>query len=236
MAEGTGIQGVVADYGPCPYLPGRRFHAFLPAALPAGVDYRALLDHRFRRNGAELYTPVCPDCTACRPLRVVVADFAPRADQRRCARRNTDLVVSLTGRGHDAERTALWRRYETVVHGRTLDPAEDASAFAESGVVDGGELHARDAAGRLLAVSVVDVFPDAVSSVYCYYEPSARHRALGTFMALVELAWARERGCTWWYPGFHVAGCTKMAYKARFGPHQILADGTWINAAWSQPG
>lgn len=221
------ISGHVYDCGPCPYLPDRRFHAFQPAALPEGISYRELMDHRFRRSGAVLYRPMCEGCDACQPIRLAVASFVPRRDQRRCAARNSDLSVRWAERGMDRERLDLWQRYEVAVHGRPLAELTSGDHLAESGAVPGGELHARDAAGHLLAVSVVDVVGDALSSVYCYYEPAARARALGTFMVLAEIAWAREQGLRWWYPGFYVAGCAKMTYKARFGPAEVLIDGAW---------
>ena len=68
---------------------------------------------------------------------------------------------------------------------------------------------------------------DALSSVYDYYDPDQRRRALGTLMALAELAQASVLGLTWWYPGFYVDGCAKKAYKRRFGPHEVLVDGRW---------
>jgi arginine-tRNA-protein transferase len=68
---------------------------------------------------------------------------------------------------------------------------------------------------------------DALSSVYCYWEPDEKARGLGTALALAEIASAAQQGLRWWYPGFWVAGCAKMAYKARFGPAQVLQDGRW---------
>lgn len=220
------LAGSLIDAGPCPYLPGRHFHAFVAAeAVDAGL-YRVLLDNCFRRNGTSFYRPSCPGCEACVPLRIAVAGFAPRRDQRRIWRRNADLTFTWHERGHDDERVALWRRYQAEVHGEDADD-DPARFFAEDGGIPGGELHARDVAGRLLAVALCDVVGDAWSSVYCYWEPSARRRGLGTAMALAEIAAAAQHGLAWWYPGFWVAACPAMAYKARFGPAEALIDGCW---------
>ena len=112
------LEGPLLDCGPCPYLPGRSFHAFTPQ-LPAidGPLYRHLMDLRFRRLGALLYQPRCPGCCECRPIRVEAATFVPRQDQRRCARRNADLRLAWVPRGQDGEREALYRRYQAAVHG-----------------------------------------------------------------------------------------------------------------------
>lgn len=220
------MRGVLVDCGACPYLPDRQFHAFQPdpAEAPLSV-YRQLMDVGFRRSGPVMYLPHCPGCRACQPLRVDATRFAPRRDQRRCARRNADLVVTFHARGLDAERNALYTRYQAAIHAKADD--DTGEFLTHDGGVSGGELHARDANGRLLAVSVVDRFSDALSSVYCYHDPDHRERGLGTFMALAELAFCRQHALQWLYLGFYVAGCQKMVYKARFQPCQILVEGRW---------
>jgi leucyl-tRNA---protein transferase len=220
------LRGEVIDAGPCPYLPERRFHAFRAIDAVDAPLYRILLDNRFRRNGDMVYTTMCPGCDACLPIRLAVHDFAPRRDQRRIWKRNADLTVTWQPRGCDDERHALWRRYQAAVH-HDHDDSPPARFMQDDGGIAGGELHARDPSGRLLAVALCDVVEDAWSSVYCYYDPDCRDRALGTFMALAEIDAAASRGLRWWYPGFWVAGCAKMAYKARFGPAEVLRGGCW---------
>ena len=221
------MHGHLIDCGPCPYLPERRFHAFHPHPNPPPVPYRLLMDNRFRRSGNLLYMPRCPGCTACQPVRIDVPAFRPRKDQRRSAERNRDLSVSWQPRGLDAERAQLYARYQRVVHGKD-DGADSADFLVEDGGVPGGELHARDRDGRLLAVSVCDRFADALSSVYCYYDSELSARSLGTFMALAEIEFCRANALRWWYLGFLVRGSAKMAYKARFCPQEVLEDGVWV--------
>lgn len=223
----TTLTGAVFRCGPCPYLPDHEFHAFQPnEGDRAAQYYRWLMDHRFRRSGATFYMPSCPDCDACRPVRVDAAAFRPRQDQRRCARRNADLTVTWQAHGLDDERRSLYLRYQQAIHRHV--PDEDPALFlVGDGGVAGGELHARDAAGRLLAVSICDRFDDALSSVYCYWDPEQAERGLGTFMALAELAHARATGLRWLYLGFLVEACGKMSYKSRFRPQEVLVGERW---------
>jgi arginyl-tRNA--protein-N-Asp/Glu arginylyltransferase len=222
------LHGHLADCGPCPYLPGREFRAFLPEPADATrIGYRQLMDLGFRRSGAQVYRPLCVGCQECRPIRVPVASFEPRIDQRRTLRRNADLVCTWETRGLDEERQDLYHRYQTAVHDQDEGP-NPVSFLVEDGGITGGELHARDAEGRLLAVSICDVVGNAWSSVYCYYAPEERRRGLGIFMALQEIALAQRLGLMYWYSGFLVRGCKKMNYKARFGPAQWLFEGTWV--------
>ena len=221
------MRGVVYNCGACPYLPDREFHAFHPEPNPPkDIPYRVLMDYRFRRSGNHVYMPVCPGCNACQPIRVDIGLFKPRIDQRRCAQRNADLTVTWQERGADEERRALYTRYQVTIHGRGTNDG-DLDSLVEDGGISGGELHARDANGQLLAVSIVDRFNDALSSVYCYYHPDHARRSLGTFMILSEIAQCRSQHLDWLYLGFYVEGCDKMAYKARYRPHELLVDGEW---------
>lgn len=226
--DGKGeMAGVLIDCGPCPYLSERRFHAFhILDRSVGGERYRQLLDHGFRRSGAHFYRPLCAGCNECRPIRIDVPAFRERKDQRRCRKRNADLRISWQPRGVDPERLDLYGRYQATVHDDQLQ--DDPGRFLVSdGGVDGGELHARDGDGALLAVSIIDRFDDALSSVYCYYDPDLPRRSLGTFMALTEVDHAQRHALRWVYLGFLVRGCRKMAYKARYGPHEVLEEEGW---------
>lgn len=221
------------DLGPCPYLDHRQFAAQVVPEWAFAADHHSLvgrlLRQGFRRNGGFWYRPSCQGCQACVALRVDTTAFQPRADQRRCARRNADLTVTWHERGFDPERQDLYRRYQHLIHGE--DPANDHGADLHLvGDCPGAELQARDQAGRLLAVSILDCADDGLSSVYCYYDPQQARRSLGTFMVLQEIAHARERGLPWLYLGYSVEACHKMAYKLRFGPHQRFEEGQWISA------
>ncbi len=81
---------------------------------------------------------------------------------------------------------------------------------------------------RLVAVAYVDALPEALSAIYCYYDPTEGARSLGTFNILSLLASARERGLPHVYLGYYVAGCQSMEYKRKFRPNEVLRpDGTW---------
>ena len=221
--------GYLVDSGPCPYDHDEHFTAFYLAFVPSTPIYRRLMDLRFRRSGSGVYLPACNECQACTPIRIPAARFQPSKSQRRCRNRNADLQISWHERGLDDERLDLFKRYQATVHDDPIGDDQDPQAFlVEDGGIIGGELHARDGSGQLLAVSVVDFFQDALSSVYCYYDPDQTKRSLGTYMAMAEIDWCVARKLDWLYLGFYVGGCPKMTYKAQFRPCQILEHSRWI--------
>lgn len=81
--------------------------------------------------------------------------------------------------------------------------------------------------GELIAVGVIDILPDCVSSVYFYYNPDYSFLSLGTYASLREIALVRElsKKCpelTNYYLGFYIPTCPKMRYKANVKPSYLL--------------
>jgi arginyl-tRNA--protein-N-Asp/Glu arginylyltransferase len=100
--------------------------------------------------------------------------------------------------------------------------------------------------GVLVAVSVLDILPTRIASVYFFYDPSFRYLELGKLSALVEIWLAREiysytamnpqlsglpQGsmplCRWWDANFYVHCASTMNYKRHFHPSQLLIGGIW---------
>ncbi len=192
------------------------------------MAYQQFMDAGFRRSGHVLYQPACRDCRACVPIRVPVAHFVPNSSQRRCYRKNSDLVVDVDLPVATDEKLALYNRYHEQWHGgpgTTL--ADFAAAFYES-CVETIEFTYRSPNGELLAVGLCDLSPASLSSVYFYFAPEASARSLGTYGALREIDFAARQAIPAYYLGYWVADCGAMSYKANFRPHELLAwDGRW---------
>lgn len=213
----------------CSYLPDRvaRLEVLLATPHDAGT-YQALMDARFRRNGVMFYRPDCPDCRACIPIRVPVDRFAPSRSQRRALRRNRDVRVEIGPPRSSDDRFDLYRRYQAFQHDDHDDCDRDEfERFLCDTCIDTIEMsyHVHD---RLIGVGIVDVCPDALSSVYFYFEPAEARRSLGVFSALCEIDECRRCNRAYWYIGYWVQGCAKMEYKSRYRPCELLApDGVW---------
>lgn len=76
--------------------------------------------------------------------------------------------------------------------------------------------------GKLVAVGILDLLPQCVSSVYFMYDESIARFGPGKLSALGEIALASEEGYQWWYPGFYIHSCPKMRYKMDYAPQMIL--------------
>jgi leucyl-tRNA---protein transferase len=216
---------------PCAYLPDRQArHVAFALSRPFPGLYHALMDLNFRRSGQIFYRPACDGCDACQAVRIPIDRFRPSRAQRRCWARNADLEVEIGSPTPSDEKLALYQRYLALRHDGQMDgSAEEFREFLCASNVGTIELTYREReGGKLVAVGVADVEPNALSAVYCYFEPELGSRSLGVFNVLRLVEECRQRGCAQLYLGYFVADCARMSYKAAYRPHELLGpDGLW---------
>ena len=83
---------------------------------------------------------------------------------------------------------------------------------------------------ELVGVSVLDVLPTGLSSVYFFYDPAYRTLSPGVLSGVVELMWIQALADTqlkYYYLGFYIHHCSKMKYKAQFEPSSLLCPITY---------
>lgn len=218
---------------PCGYWPDRiardlvldprdpRLAAFYPSALGWG----------FRRSGDLVYRPHCAACHACVAVRIPVHEFRPDRSQRRCAARNAEVEARIVPAERTDEHLALYRRYLAARHrdgGMDGHGAVEFEQFLVGSWSEGRFLELREH-GRLLAVAVTDITPDALSAVYSFFDPDPafEHRSLGTLAILRQLEWARREARRHLYLGYWIDGHRKMDYKQRFRPLEAFDGRHW---------
>lgn len=225
---------VTAPY-PCSYLEGRRARSQVasPNHLITPEVFGDLVHMGFRRSGAYAYRPYCDNCRACQPLRVPVAEFVPSRTQRKVWNRLKGQVVAREeGELHFMdEHYLLYQRYQKERHaggGMDQDTREQYAQFLLHSKVDSRLVSFRDVhTGVLKMVSIIDVLPDGLSSVYTFFEPSEPQASWGTFGVLWQIAEAQRLGMSHVYLGYWIEQSPKMAYKAKFLPAEVLKDQGW---------
>jgi arginyl-tRNA---protein transferase len=76
--------------------------------------------------------------------------------------------------------------------------------------------------GKLVAVGVLDLLPEAVSAVYFMYHESIHKHQPGKLGALREISLAIEGGYRYWWAGYYIHSCPKMRYKIDYHPQYVL--------------
>jgi leucyl-tRNA---protein transferase len=217
-----------SDVTPCPYLEGEvRQDIFTLGENCNSSQLQQLLAQGFRRSGAIIYRPFCPNCRACQPARVKVNDFSLSRSQRRCVIKNQHVTWEWSAIKSDQEHIELYHQYQEHQHSGSMN--SDAEGYMEMFSHPECEVFHIDfrCDGRLVGVSIVDLLPDGLSSVYFYFSPDYQSLSLGTFSALMEIQECQRLNLSHWYIGYVIDQCPKMSYKSKFQPQERFIDGDW---------
>lgn len=216
----------------CPYLPAQT--ARLPLRLPTRrlrpAEFARRLAAGDRRQGLLLYRPSCPDCAACEAIRIDVRAFQPSKTQRRIFRRGeARLETEIARPTTTPQKVALYNCHKVergLLIGDGLIDEDGYQQFLVESCADTIELCYR-LDGRVIGVAVADRAADALSAVYCFYDPDCAALSLGTYSILKQIALCRTWELRYLYLGLYVGGCRAMRYKARYLPHERLIGGVW---------
>lgn len=233
------LEQFVADARPCSYLPTEI--AALEYKLMLDVtaaELDQLLERGWRRFGVAYFRPRCAACQACVPLRIPTDRFRPGRAQRRVLRAGRSYRLTVGAPQVDEQRLELYDRW----HGERAD----RRGWADDRMTPERYFHefafphpaARELAwwaedGSLVAVSLVDETPRALSAVYTYYDPEHERRSLGTLSILTQLELAQRAKKQFVYLGYRVMGCASSEYKARYLPHEIMTRWSETDPEWT---
>lgn len=230
-----GLRFYVTGASACPYLPDqveRKGFTHLTQDNPDAL-HDQLSRAGFRRSQSVAYRPACPTCNACRSVRVDVANFQPSRNQKRILKANQDLVRTpvearatrvhfrllkhyLASRHHGGGMSDMgFREYCAMVND---SPVQTLMFEYRIGTADNAPL---------AAVSLTDVLRDGFSMVYTFFDPAMSRRSLGTYLILDHIRHAETMALPHVYLGYWIKNSTKMDYKRRFAPLEVLDAGQW---------
>ena len=192
--------------------------------------YSELIKQGYRRSGDEVYSPHCPHCSACIPVRLRVSEFSPNRSQVRCLRKNSDTTFVIKPATFEKAHYEMYLRYQTERHsdGSMAHSSPNdylsflKSTWCETSFVE-FSIH-----GELAALAVVDRLDNAMSAVYTFFEPKFSAYGLGVYAVLWQIGWAKQLGKEFLYLGFWIKQCRKMSYKSDYQPLQIFRDKQWL--------
>jgi len=217
---------------PCPYLPDRLERKLVTELSGPGAEslHEALARSGFRRSHSIAYTPACPGCKACVPVRVVTKEFQRRRTLTRIWKENADLVGSRVAARATTEQYELFTHYQQSRHpgsDMALMGFYEYSAMVEDSPIDTFMVEFRDQGGALAAVCLTDRTSDGLSAVYSFFDANGTRDGLGNYVVLWLIEQALRLELPYTYLGYWIVNSAKMAYKARFQPLEALGPNGW---------
>ena len=194
--------------------------------MPTRV-YAEMISRGWRRHGHHFFKPACPSCRKCRSLRVNVDTFHPTKSQRRIRNRNTDITWRVQPASVSDAHIDIFNRYHADMSERRGWTAHNVDKYDYfEGFLSGKWEFSKEFVyyknEKLVAVGMVDILDQCSSSVYFYHDPDYRSDGLGTYSMLCELEYAKAHNIAYHYLGYWIEECQSMAYKSRYGPHELL--------------
>lgn len=217
---------------PCPYVSGRLERKIVTELNGAEADtlHEALSRAGFRRSHSIAYTPACPGCNACIPVRIVAEGFRADRTMRRVMRDNAGLTARRVPARATADQFRLFSRYQESRHSggdMALMGFYDYRSMVEDSPIETFIVEFRDEAGELRAACLADRMSDGLSAVYSFFDPDLAPRSLGTFMVLWLVEESRRQSLPFVYLGYWIAESRKMSYKTRFQPLEAFGPDGW---------
>jgi len=227
---------------PCPYVSGRLERKIVTelAGPDAEVLHEALSRAGFRRSHSIAYTPACPGCNSCIPVRIVVEEFFPGRTMRKILKANDGMLGKRVPARATAEQYRLFSRYQERRHSggdMALMGFYDYRSMVEDSPIDTFLYEFRDERNNLVGCCLTDRMTDGLSAVYSFFDPDLEIRSLGTFVILWLIEEAKRLDLPFVYLGYWIPESRKMAYKARFAPLEAFGPNGWhrLNLAQFPP-
>lgn len=217
---------------PCGYLSDRmaRSEVVAPEQTIDTQTYAELMHQGYRRSGRFVYRPQCEQCRACLSVRIKVDAFDPNRTQRRCWKKHRHLTVRQNKLYFDWKHFALYQRYQARRHAdgvMTQDNHEQYQNFLLQSHVNTSLISFHEPE-HLRMVSIIDLLPEGISSVYTFYDPDIGQASFGTYNILWQIQLCRALKLKYLYLGYWIKEHHKMNYKANFQPLEVLLDGRWL--------
>lgn len=140
---------------------------------------------------------------------------------------NGKLNIKTESSKFDVESWKLYKKYQIAIHKDSPDSLTERGYkrfLCDSPLPTSNTIHQKYFInGQFVAVGVIDLLPECLSSVYFFYDPEYSHFSLGIFSALYEMYHARSIfNIPYYYMGYYIRNCPKMIYKSQFEPCFLL--------------
>lgn len=213
-----------ALHEPCSYIAGNTQSIHYKVIQECSKEQcEALILRGWRRFGSMYFRPICQDCRSCESLKIDALNYNFTKSERRILRKNAHLTTIIRHPTLTREHLSLFDRYHRYKHhtrdwdAPKSDPKNYYASFVQGHGDFGFEVLYFDG-DVLIAVDLIDILEEGISSLYCYYDPEYNRQSLGRYTLLQQIQFAQKLNLKWVYLGYYVEGCQSLAYKIDYQP------------------
>jgi len=199
-------------------------------------QYQVMLERGWRRFGKMHFVPECKGCTKCVSMRIDVANYKFSKSEKRVISKNQDTKLYIRPPSMTLEHLNLYDKYHAFMNSKKdwpyspIDPNEYQKSYVEGKEEYSKEfLYMKD--NKLVGVALVDILPQSMSAIYCYYDHDYADLSIGKFSILAQIKIAKEMNIPYIYLGYWIKDHLSMGYKESYTPFEVLDNRPSIDEA-----
>ncbi|UCN00655.1 arginyltransferase [Sulfurimonas sp. SWIR-19] len=187
----------------------------------------ALIERGYRRFGKMYFRPICTACTECQSIKIDVENYTFSKSAKRVMKKAKDITSYIQVPSVTQEHLELFEKYHLYMHDKkgwdySATTAQHYYNSFVTGHADFGYEVLYYDQERLIAVDLIDILENGISSIYFYYDPDYAQYSLGKLSLYNQIKYAKNTNKKWIYLGYYVEGCPSLSYKAQYTPYLTL--------------
>jgi len=185
------------------------------------------IERGFRRFGKMYFRPICNGCDECKSIKIDVKNFNFSKSQRRVLKKASFIKTFMQKPSLSKTHLELFEKYHLYMKDKKdwehtpVSAQSYYSSFVDAHHEFGYEVLYFDD-DKLIAVDLIDVLDDGISSIYFYYDPDYTEYSLGKLSMYNQIKYAKDANKSWIYLGYYVKDCPSLSYKSHYKPYLTL--------------
>jgi len=190
-------------------------------------ESQEFIERGYRRFGKMYFRPICKDCDECQSIKIDVGNFNFSKSAKRVMKKAAHLSSYIQTPTLTQEHLDLFAKYHLFMKDKKgWTYSETSAEHYYNSFVMGHEKFGHEVLyfdeGKLVAVDLIDILEDGISSIYFYYNPEYAHLSLGKYSLYNQIKFAKKASMKWVYLGYYVKECPSLSYKSTYKPYTTL--------------
>jgi arginine-tRNA-protein transferase len=193
----------------------------------SAYESQELIERGFRRFGKMYFRPICQGCDECKSIKIDVQNYTFSKSARRIMRKADQIKSYIQRPTLSHQHLKVFEKYHLHMHNKKgweynkTSPEHYYNSFV-NGHEDFGYEILYFLEEKLIAVDLVDILEDGISSIYFYYDPDFASYSLGKLSLYNQIKYTQKANKKWIYLGYYVKDCPSLSYKAEYKPYLTL--------------